>query len=762
MIKEIGYNSKYLHTDIVRQCFQDNTYNFVDKQHTGNGFTTGFLKLTPTHEYQSNIIIVPNRKVVESKKLSYDATKNKDVTIGFFFGDETSDRLEFGKFDVMMFVVDSFLNYLHTIKANIYSIDKILIDEAHSILIQSPFRKPLVGITELVRKEFKTSAIVSVTATPMLFTDVDIKLVTKNIEQRKIHISQHQGNSLKRLQDSLAKGNRCLIATQDARILKKLSDSKNKLTANIKVGTTLFQKIVETVDLTVSEDAKLTIISSAGFEGFDIDNGINDVFIFEDRAFDYQTFYSQNIPQIIGRSRKGTGYIEWCRMSNSSRTEMLSKEDMIKKAGSKKISFEKKMTDKNYKFIPKYFDYNQDVDFGLITELTLNDVKYDLAKELHDSDLQGLRIYDTFFKERGYTLVHLNDGYKRLNLRNCTHAGAMANAKINADIIDKYKLFSDVKINLYKKETHEEYIKAFKVFLRRKYWYADKLIWEMTIEELYEFNTHCLNTHLNEMQGLAIITDEKGMQSYLNSVLKDSIERKKESLSRNSKEFEKWKIDLVNNLQDRYTRLVMAISQEKIKLPKKTRNSRDYNLTTEVAMSLIKIVTDAFEKEAIETDIVSCNSRILYAICGLPFPNDFYGENKKNKKAINKLINILSSDFPREYNISVTDYKKKRIAELRGFGFDEKVISFIFKEFWNREKDALFNFCSYHEKNIIEALQKEFKYKSNAGSYIRRHDSVISFSKLNNGQIDAVNDFTYLNQKGWFNQMDRNTGLDDF
>ena len=80
MIKEIGYNSKYLHTDIVRQCFQDNTYNFVDKQHTGNGFTTGFLKLTPTHEYKSNIIIVPNRKVVESKKLSYDATKNKDVT----------------------------------------------------------------------------------------------------------------------------------------------------------------------------------------------------------------------------------------------------------------------------------------------------------------------------------------------------------------------------------------------------------------------------------------------------------------------------------------------------------------------------------------------------------------------------------------------------------------------------------------------------------------------------------------------------------
>ena len=754
MIKEIGYSSKYLHTEIVRQCFQDNTYNFVDKMHTGNGFTTGFLNLAPTHKFQSNIIIVPNREVVKSKKLVYDNTINNKTTIGFFYGDESSDRLEFGKFDVMMFVVDSFLNYIDGIKKNIDCVDKILIDEAHSILIQSSFRNRLVGFTELLRNDFKDKSIVSVTATPMLFTDVDIKLVKENVEQRTIHISKHQGNTLKRLQDSLAKGNNCIIATQDARILKKLTDSNNKLTANIKVGITLFQKIVETVDLTVSEDAKLTIISSAGFEGFDVDNGVNDIFIFEDRAFDYQTFYSQNIPQIIGRSRNGVGYIEWCRMSNLSRTEMLSKEDMIKKAESKRISFEKKMTNKNYKFIPTYFDYNQDVDFGLITKLTLNDVKYDLAKELQDADLQGLKIYDAFFTERGFNLVYLNDGSKRINLKNCTHAGAMSNAKLNKDIINKYKLFSDVRINLYAKEKHEDYIKAFEVFLRRKYWYADKLLWKMTVEELYEFNTHCLETHLNEIQAYNIITDVDEMQFYLKSVLKESIERKKDSVCRKSKEFEQWKTDLVNNLQDRYVRLVMAISQNKIKLPNKVRNSRDYNLTTEVSIALITIVTNAFDKETIEVDVVSCNPHIIYAFCGVAFPTDLYGEDKKNKKAINKLLNKLSADFPKEFNVSVTDYKKKRIAELRGFGFDEKVIDFLFKEFWEKEKDALFNFCAYHEKNIIEKLQKQFKDKDGDGSYIRRHDSVIAFSKLHESQIEDVNEFEYLNQKGWFHKLD--------
>ena len=237
-------------------------------------------------------------------------------------------------------------------------------------------------------------------------------------------------------------------------------------------------------------------------------------------------------------------------------------------------------------------------------------------------------------------------------------------------------MFSDVRVNLYAKEKHEEYIKAFEVFLRRKYWYTDKLLWKMSIEELYEFNTHCLETHLNEIQAYRIIKDEENIQLYLKDVLRESIERKKVELSRNSKEFKQWKNDIVNNLQDRYVRLVMAVSQNKIKLPNKVRNSRDYNLFTEVSMALIKLISDAFDKEAIEVDIVSCNPRIIYAFCGLELPNNFYGENKKNKKAINKILNKLSVDFPTEFNVSVTGYKKERKRELTNLGFDEKVIDY--------------------------------------------------------------------------------------
>jgi len=256
------------------------------------------------------------------------------------------------------------------------------------------------------------------------------------------------------------------------------------------------------------------------------------------------------------------------------------------------------------------------------------------------------------------------------------------------------------------------------------------------------------------MQAYNIITDEDNIKIYVKELLNEAIERKKTIISRKSKEFIQWRNDIVKNLQDRYVRLVMAVSQNKIKLPNKVRNSRNYNLLTEVSLDLIELIANAFDKEIVEVDIVSCNPRIIYAFCGLQLPDDFYGENKKNKKAINKILNKISIDFPTDFNISIPLYKKKRIEELRILGFNEIVIAFLFKEFWNKEKDALFNFCSYHEKNIIERLQNQFKEKDTSGNYIRRHDSVISFSKLHESQIEDVNSFEYLEQSGWFHKLD--------
>ena len=762
--KEIEYSGKYLPTLIVKKCFEQANYSFVDKVLTGNGFTTGFLEIRPTHTHQSNIIIVPNKQVVISKqqkqldvlKYGTDDEKKNLRNIGFFFGDDSSDKLEFGKFDTMMFVVDSFLNYSTHIVANKNLIDKILIDEVHSMLIQSTFRNRLVGFIDFVKDNFTSSKIVSVTATPMLFNKIDIKLIADSIPKRDIHITTSQTSTLKRIKTDLNNNKKVLVALQDARLLKKLANEDGVLDANVKVGETLFRKVVESVDLKINIESNLTIISSAGFEGFDVENGINKIYIFEDRAFDYQTFYSQNIPQIIGRSRQGTNYIEWCRMANLHRTEMLSKEDMIKKVNSDKISFEKKMTDKNYKYIPKYFNTKQDVSLGLITDLTLDHTKYDLDKELTDTDLKGLEAtYKDFFKDRGFSLIYLNEGHKRLNLRNVSHKTAFKNLKLNAEIIKRFSLMSGISLNLWQKEKTEQYIREYEIFFRRKYWYLEKL----PFGEDFDLMLHAeqlnknLDTLENELFAYSIIINEKQLNVACNLICKDSIEKKLESVGRKSNEFKTWKIDLIANIKDRYIRLVMGFSQDKIKLPKKLRNSRDYNLLTEVSMELVNAVAELYDTEAYEIDIISCNIRIIYSLCGLSLPSDFYGKDKVNKKRINSLLNRLSIDFPQSKKHNVEDYKNNRIQDMRNLGFDEKVINFLMHNFWYESTDAVFNFCAYHEKNIIDKLRIEID-KGDYKGMVRRHDSIIYFGEVNEVQLDAIINFEYMGQYGWFRDYD--------
>jgi len=300
-IKSLTYTSKYLPTNIVEQCFRAGHHTLVNKTDTGNGFTTAFLKSKT--ERMVNVIIVPNTKVVESKQASYNIADG--VRIGFIYGGKDSDRLNFQEYDVLMFVVDSFLNYIERILENRDVINKILIDECHSMIIQSPFRHRLIGFQKFITEKLSDKAIVSVTATPMLFQKVDINITKEKREAHTINISSNQSNTLERIKTSLANKDKCIVALQDARILKHLLNDSNVLEANIKVGKRMLEKIVESVKVKLNVDSNLTIISSAGFEGFDVDNGINKVYIFEDRAFDYQTFFTQNIIQVKGRSRKG-------------------------------------------------------------------------------------------------------------------------------------------------------------------------------------------------------------------------------------------------------------------------------------------------------------------------------------------------------------------------------------------------------------------------------------------------------------------------
>ena len=753
-IKSLTYTSKYLPTNIVEQCFRAGHHTLVNKTDTGNGFTTAFLKSKT--ERMVNVIIVPNTKVVESKQASYNIADG--VRIGFIYGGKDSDRLNFQEYDVLMFVVDSFLNYIERILENRDVINKILIDECHSMIIQSPFRHRLIGFQKFITEKLSDKAIVSVTATPMLFQKVDINITKEKREAHTINISSNQSNTLERIKTSLANKDKCIVALQDARILKHLLNDSNVLEANIKVGKRMLEKIVESVKVKLNVDSNLTIISSAGFEGFDVDNGINKVYIFEDRAFDYQTFFTQNIIQVKGRSRKGVSYIEWNRLPNNSRTELPKLEAIMKKVNSKKISNERKMTDKNYTYIRDFFTPKYDMNLGLIDSFDFNEDLFYLAKELQDADLKGLSIYDEFFQQRGISINYLNDGNKRLKLRTPSHSQAFKMVKENRNVVQKFNLFSNVKLDLYPKDTLEQYIKSYEVYLRRKYWTLDELPFlKKEIRLGTDFDRIIDASNFNrETNCLSYLKNEDGIDEAVRVISREAKRLKKTKVRRDSDEYKKWEADYDATIKDKYIRLLMAMSLSKISIPNKIRNHRNFNLMTEVSIDLISEVSEeVFERDLREIDIVSCNIRIIYAVCNLDLPANFYGEDKKNKKAINTLLNKLSKDHPISYKTNPTKWKSNRIMEMKKYNFAPAVIDFLISEFWNRPKDALYNFCAYHEEKICNQLMTEMIKEAESNAYefrmLRRHDSVLLIGDGSHEVMNHItNNFEYLGVKQWF------------
>jgi hypothetical protein len=88
---------------------------------------------------------------------------------------------------------------------------------------------------------------------------------------------------------------------------------------------------------------------------------------------------------------------------------------------------------------------------------------------------------------------------------------------------------------------------------------------------------------------------------------------------------------------------------------------------------------------------------------------------------------------------------------MRGFGFDERVIDFLINTFFDKQKDAIFNFCSSYEKRLIDELIEILKQTSiNNNSFVRRHDSILAFEILTDTQMELIRDFEFLDKTGWF------------
>lgn len=727
--------SKYLQPYIVDSCFKSGEFISIDKQVCGNGFSTAYLNLPIPKGFQ-NIVIAPTKGVLIEKEKDYKQNPHKYKNkIKFFY--KESKETDFENADVLFFVTDSFLGKKDTIINISDRIDKVLIDEVHSVQQQSNHRKKLIDYCNKVKEVFSTNKLVSisvVTATPNLFEKVDIFIDNTFIEPKDIIVTHNRVNTLERVKKDIKEGEKVVVFTNSATLIYKLRNYKGEIHARFIIGEGLSRSLVslaKVCEIEKEEDSNLTIVSSRGFEGFDIGYKDAKVYFFEDRSKKAETFFISNLYQAINRTRKGAKYIEYCRQETQQRTTKFKDIDaevdyFINRTDK---SIEQKQKTEEIKDFEKFVIIEQDENGNF--SLKKNEVAINLYKEtrIYDKKFPAPEFND-FIKKRklNFTSDHSVDCRLRKSVNT---KDKVKNLLSNIDYIEKYDLFGkeyDLKVvnlngnNKPKKldEYRVLYLKYFEEYLRNKNYKQDYVL-----TERQEIALDILK-NTNEFKQLV----REITRAYRN---KSKVEHTKNESLAKIKAFK----DKIGYLAPMY---IIAFANDRIKFPSKWIANRDYNLTTQLSTEGIKVICSAFRVSFLELDIKSCFSRIIYALNNKSLPEDFYGPNKKNKRKINIFLNNFF--YRSELSTPKKVQRNNAIIRFRELGFDDDVIKYLIDNFFLSDyKGDLFSKISFFEKKIISDVMKQVNIKNHNEGVVRRHDSCIVFN--NKADLSFINEYTY-------------------
>lgn len=729
MTKLLYNTSKYISQDLLELCFEFGKHNFVDKVVCGNGFSTAFLK-SPVKVGKKSIIIVPNLAVIHSKKLAYNKGEIDTSNTITFHHQDSIDTISKGG-DIMMFVADSFIIQLKNLidMAEIDMIDKILIDEAHTIEQSSSYRKKLRDFSSKVLPFLPYTSIVSVTATPNMTTKVDIRIVNKSILPIEINYTNNKLNSLNRAIRSIKKGDKVYIATNDWNIIYKLRNSRTKkLEANFLIGESLLVSLVDKVELIHNPQSNLVIGSSRSFEGMDMKGEGWNVYFFESRDREFETFYISNLYQAINRPRKGANYIEYCRThSRKERHKGINEVSVDKLINDRKISTEKKMNT-NYK------DYNPFVIFECNNETGFWNIKkdkiaIDLLTEAREYD-KGFESFKDFLEQRKITLKPLNEAPIQISYPKIKEQTKIINLFNNRELIKEKDLFGE-HYRLSYRNCFEplDYRKSIEKYFRNKNYDGN---YEKTFKE--EIGYNIITNHNSEI--LKKIS-KKAITRYNEKHKNDS--NKKGERDKKKKEFRE-------SIDNKIRRVIFTLINHRITETFKVSGNRQYSNIVQSSSTLIHELCYILGLNMTQIDIKNCNCRIIYAINNLELPENFYGKDKKNKKKINSSLNNFFYNSNKKSTKTQQKYDaKKKLHEL---GFHEKVINWLIDNFFDTEnRGRLFTYLTWYEKQIIKNIKETIMPQLNDGC-IRKHDELMIFN--NSQDLSHLEYFSYLGQTGWF------------
>ena len=761
---------KYIPTSLVNHTFRDSTVTHVDKTHTGNGFTFAFMyEIKPKKGY-TNLLIEVNTGVVKNKHLDYIEKKKLDKhlpNIQFLYGGYTSDKIIDLNADLIVTTVDSFKYSEDQLK--LFRFDKILLDEFHTLHQQKTFRSVLRPFYNHLISKYKTSSIVSVTATPSVyqyssrkdnFNRINFILQPTTIEPRELHINNNYKEVIEEaLHYTDNTDHNVVVFTNDMKVISHFTEvnknRKRELNANLIVGNQLNEKLVRKFIVNNRED--LYIISTKGFEGLDIESENNEVYIFQDTNSPAEEFILSNINQAIGRPRKGYNKATYCSIHNSEEYPCI--DNIIRKVRNSNLKDNYWLSKSKLASVARLSKSEIIIFTNCVIQFQDN-----LSREYHcviDSDMRNIYrekymflnkgIEDDLFKNYLETrkIEIVIEDRKSVSIKgvglNTTHAEYYL--KENRDYILTHKI-NEANFHFnYQKKKYDLLKDMSHIDLFVKQWNKYKQL--LNFEGDYIFTDKQLNINtLFEPKKKKNINTYPNFEVFLKRVfinyrvVKDSLAYESEHKKKECKsKFKK-------SMKLQALKTIAVLINDDISISSQKNKGREYSIITELKLSLIKDVCDLLDRTVVEIDIRTCNPRILYALCGLELPEDFYSKDKKNKNRINILLNDFTSDTNKTKLLDKT-YKYKKKESFREFGFDEKVITYLFENFYDMSKSYLSSVLASYENEIIDELKKEY---TNGLNVIRRHDSILIFD----GSLSkSVDEFEFLGIKGWFKKVEQ-------
>ena len=735
---EIINSDRYITQETLTKCFSQGKYNYIDKVICGNGFSTAFINNKPPRG-KINIIIAPNRAVVISKEAQYRANPT-GTKMKFFYKDSTD--LDFTEAEVLMFVADSFLLMSERLYWIRDSINWVLIDEAHSVEIQSSFRRVLIDFTAKVRKLIgEAPVLVSVTATPNLYTPVTFRIKNDIVTPVEITLVNDFEASVERVKKLLEDGEKVVIATNNKNVIYRLKDANSVLEADYTIGEGLSTSLSELITIKQNSESNLKIISSRGFEGFDILGEDFNVFFYEDRGSvqGFETFYIANLYQAINRVRAGAKYVEYCRKEVVNARPVIfddidkDVQTFIDRTDLSIHNKQSKSHSKGFYIYHPYLIFTQDINpesrnYGEFS-VKKNEENIRLYKEsvIYDKPFPSEE-FNTFLQERQISVINKCEVPRRLRQIRLRDEYKEQRLLTNVDFIDDLDLFGeDFYLKPEYRETIVDYRAILTTYLRRKNYAGLRRPTD------------------REEAGLKLLSNLKEFDKVLAKFTKVYNERSinKYGLKASKKYRESFKKQSLQTL----CKLILIFCNEKIRIPSNWIANRDYNILTDIGIPEIEYIASIFGVETTEVDVNSAFIRIIYSINGLDLPANFYGENKENKKLINTFLNNFF--YNPKQKTSKAMQKKRAVDKFTKLGFEPIVIKYLIDNFFlAKYRGELFNFLTFYEKQIVSNLKLVAVEDFDTEGFGRRHDSLILFNNQSN--LERLNHLEFLNREGWF------------